>query len=1119
MTSDVRNFASSNNTQNPVANHRINIPPELEAVLRLDTSGDSFVSSTEDQLHTYHQTLENWLLNAVIHTFAKFSLGHKFHQRQSMPNDQSKLSNDGETVSEIENSSISLPTKFNQSEKSNRACVDSVCAHFTTDKDEITVSRSNVEQATDLDEDFSMNSSSTVPNISEPLQDSTVYMESSATNGSVEDTSDIFTNEPNALIPPCPKSPQLRQNKIQTNDHSNLTAEPSLHHRTAAHMNNHYDSLYRELDRNSPSRDQQSDSEESHHAKSVPQYQTLPYQHKRDSKKPKSRFIERESTPQLDLFTDVNYHYALSQYPQTHKGSKQRNYVDKTYPGCMSSATAYHEHGPIPVDSLHDGQSPFKHCHINHKNYPRDIPSQNPVDDRSFPHKHISQRYYRRHNIPNQVIRSCDYHECSSNEASSETDDDDYDYSAQTCDYHSFPYTSRMSYSGRFSHQSLSRLPKSRSKNRYRSSGRKSSEYGYELGESESRAYSPAPSFASSRGVVSPRGHKVDMNSIGGGNNHTSVIDPVTLDQINRNMSDLRSGFERLSMQQQVLLASSSATTAAALMASSFQQQQQQQPPQHSSSTPSAVSQLYHTQALSTSTSNISTTRATWSDRPIVRDLSVKHNVHASIDNNHSILVNSSIEHNEINTDESVVIQADDNHNLVASNKPSYNGNPEECSISTNNFTDLSNSSTAPSNPSPVENSQKQMTSPVFKTPDANPEGKLFFIGFKEPDPERMQRTRDRLEARRATERAMVAEQLEALRTTGRKEKEAADRAQFERKLNEKERREAVLQAHLSKKEASLSPNCRTLTTKDNNTNNNPYPVRSGSSSLSKSEVNLSTSLPKHSVTKRSTATPKRDRSALVAASLDTFPSSKPNSRLNSAKSKPHPSSIIIRGSGDGEAVEPPNTEPDCDSSSFRETKIRATHNRPVNGSSAVNNNTSSRNPLPAGISLSSLHRLGASESPSSGPGVPVQCLNQPRLFVKPKAKSNRTVVVNAISHCCLAGTVNEPAKQLALKELAATEGTHFMILFRDSRCQYRAVYSFDFESEELKIICGNGPRRITHEMVNRFFKYNSGAKQFTEITSTKHLSPVVDAVTIHDSLWSKSSSGGAHTILSSHCT
>lgn len=66
-----------------------------------------------------------------------------------------------------------------------------------------------------------------------------------------------------------------------------------------------------------------------------------------------------------------------------------------------------------------------------------------------------------------------------------------------------------------------------------------------------------------------------------------------------------------------------------------------------------------------------------------------------------------------------------------------------------------------------------------------------------------MQRTKDRLEARRATERAMVAEQLEALRTTGRKEKEAADRAQFERKLNEKERREAVLQAHLSKKEVS----------------------------------------------------------------------------------------------------------------------------------------------------------------------------------------------------------------------------------------------------------------------------------------------------------------------------
>lgn len=60
-----------------------------------------------------------------------------------------------------------MPIKLKESEKYNFSCIDSEGAHFTTDKDEMTVSGSNVEHATDLDEDFSMNSSSTMPNISE----------------------------------------------------------------------------------------------------------------------------------------------------------------------------------------------------------------------------------------------------------------------------------------------------------------------------------------------------------------------------------------------------------------------------------------------------------------------------------------------------------------------------------------------------------------------------------------------------------------------------------------------------------------------------------------------------------------------------------------------------------------------------------------------------------------------------------------------------------------------------------------------------------------------------------------------------------------------------------------
>ncbi|CAH8828303.1 unnamed protein product [Trichobilharzia szidati] len=945
-------------------------------------------------------------------------LQEQFHQRRDVPAGESKLPSD--KTSKTETTPTVSPTKSNGPENLASACVDAECMHVATDNQEITASVSQVGQATDMDEDFSMLSSSTVPNSNEPLQDNSVFMETSTTVAALDDNA----YEPSESVASSPKSPKSCREENQMYDSPTLPVKHSKHHDTGPMNNHHSTQNYQDIDQRSSVSCQRSNSDESDYLPSnmsAPHivsphpsswHQSLPYQRKPDTKRPKSRYSERESTPQPESFAADAHNHHIHQYPHTHKSSKYRGYADKTYPGHFTPSVAYNDRGFVSVDPFHGTQSPrFRRHHINHKTCHCDTSLHNSTCEQPIPHRHTSQRHYRRHNPANQLIQSGSYCDCSSGEASSETDDE----SNCTCDDHSYPHVNRMAYSGRFSHRSLSRLSKPHSKNRYRSNVRKSTEYGYDYEEEEGRIHSPAGSYASLRGINS-RAAKLDMNAMGNNNNNNNIhstasgVDPATLDQINRNMSDLRSGFERLSMQQQVLLASSSATTAAALVASSFQQQHQQQQQQQEPFPP--ANSLSQTQGLSTSISNISTTRATWSDRPILRELSVQRN--------------PAVVTNGCNEAVQTILDEGDTDNVVISSDP------------------------------------------------------------------RMQRTKDRLEARRATERAMVAEQLEALRTTGRKEKEAADRAQYERKLNEKERREAVLQAHLSKKEAAMSSGYR------NNNNNNPYPVRSGSSALSKSEVNLSTTTPKHSASKKPSTAPKRDRNAPVAASLDAFPSSKPNSRVNSAKSKAPPP-VTTRGSGDGEAGD----------------LIMVI--LPLLLLLLTSTTGATRTPLPSGISLSSLHRLGASESPSSGPGVPVQCLNQPRLFVKPKAKSNRTVVVNAISHCCLAGTVNEPTKQLALKELAATEGTHFMILFRDSRCQYRAVYSFDLESEELKIICGNGPKRITHEMVNRFFKYNSGAKQFTEITSTKHLSPVVDAVTIHDALWIKS--GGAHTLLPSHCS
>ncbi|CAG5134250.1 unnamed protein product, partial [Candidula unifasciata] len=125
-----------------------------------------------------------------------------------------------------------------------------------------------------------------------------------------------------------------------------------------------------------------------------------------------------------------------------------------------------------------------------------------------------------------------------------------------------------------------------------------------------------------------------------------------------------------------------------------------------------------------------------------------------------------------------------------------------------------------------------------------------------------------------------------------------------------------------------------------------------------------------------------------------------------------------------------------------------------------------------------------------------------PKLFVKPSAKSNRHIIVNAISHCCLAGSVNTDLKNRVLEELAKCDANHFLVLFRDAGCQYRGLYVFYPETEEAFKLHGVGPKHITNELCEKFYKYNSGAKSFSEITSTKHLSVSVDAVVLHGSIW-----------------
>ncbi|XP_031671649.1 calmodulin-regulated spectrin-associated protein 3 isoform X4 [Oncorhynchus kisutch] len=124
-----------------------------------------------------------------------------------------------------------------------------------------------------------------------------------------------------------------------------------------------------------------------------------------------------------------------------------------------------------------------------------------------------------------------------------------------------------------------------------------------------------------------------------------------------------------------------------------------------------------------------------------------------------------------------------------------------------------------------------------------------------------------------------------------------------------------------------------------------------------------------------------------------------------------------------------------------------------------------------------------------------------PKLYKEPSFRSNKFIIHNAISRCCLAGKVNELQKNKIVEEMEKCQANHFLILFRDSSCQFRAVYTMNPETEEMMRLTGIGPRVISPAMVESIYKYSSDRKQFTTIPS-KTMSMSVDAFTITGHLW-----------------
>ena len=86
-------------------------------------------------------------------------------------------------------------------------------------------------------------------------------------------------------------------------------------------------------------------------------------------------------------------------------------------------------------------------------------------------------------------------------------------------------------------------------------------------------------------------------------------------------------------------------------------------------------------------------------------------------------------------------------------------------------------------------------------------------------------------------------------------------------------------------------------------------------------------------------------------------------------------------------------------------------------------------------------------------------------------------------------------------QEMEKSPANHFLILFRDSSCQFRGVYTMNTDSQELVRLAGVGPRTISSAQVESIYKYSSDRKQFSTIPS-KTMGMSVDAFTIPGHLW-----------------
>ena len=75
---------------------------------------------------------------------------------------------------------------------------------------------------------------------------------------------------------------------------------------------------------------------------------------------------------------------------------------------------------------------------------------------------------------------------------------------------------------------------------------------------------------------------------------------------------------------------------------------------------------------------------------------------------------------------------------------------------------------------------------------------------------------------------------------------------------------------------------------------------------------------------------------------------------------------------------------------------------------------------------------------------------------------------MNAVEYVVLPGAVNKETRRRVLEEIERCDCPHFLVLFRDSKLQFRALYAFYPDTEEVSQSVSQSVSQIDHQSVSR---------------------------------------------------